>query len=82
MSTAGQASIWFAFGLALLAPGLMRLVTAVIEVPLRRIAGASGYLTVQNVRQRADQLGGALMPIILFTASPLARCTCKASRAR
>jgi putative ABC transport system permease protein len=67
MQTAGQASIWFALGLALLAPWLLRLVTAVLAGPLRRIGGASGELAALNMRQQAGQMSGAVMPVILFT---------------
>ena len=67
MQTAGQAAIWFAIGLALFAPVLIRAATTVVAGPLERLAGASGYLTVLNLRQRTTQLAGALIPIILFT---------------
>lgn len=67
MQTGGQAAIWFSIGLALLAPALVRRVTAFLARPLRRLGGASGYLTAENVRQRSHQMAGALMPIILFT---------------
>jgi ABC-type antimicrobial peptide transport system permease subunit len=67
MQTAGQASIWFAIGLALLAPVLVRTVTVVLAGLLQTLGGVSGYLTVQNVRQRTNQMASALMPIILFT---------------
>jgi ABC-type antimicrobial peptide transport system permease subunit len=67
MATAGQASICFAIGLALLAPLLVRAVTARLAGPLERTAGVSGYLTALNVRQRPNQMASALMPIILFT---------------
>lgn len=67
MQTAGQASIWASIGLALLAPGLVRMVIAVIGRPLQRLTGVSGYLTVLNMRRRTQQMASILMPIILFT---------------
>ncbi len=67
MQTAGSASILASAGFALLAPVLVRGVTAVLAGPLRGIAGASGYLSVHNLRRRSQQMAGALMPIILFT---------------
>ncbi|MEV0718817.1 FtsX-like permease family protein [Asanoa sp. NPDC050611] len=67
MQTAGQASILVSAGLALLSPALIRGMTAVLARPLARLGGASGYLTVANLRRRSHQLGGALMPVILFT---------------
>lgn len=68
MQTAGQTSIWAAIGLALLAPALVRRVTAVLAAPLQRFGGVAGYLTVQNMRHRSGQMATAVMPIILFTA--------------
>jgi FtsX-like permease family len=68
MQTGGQAAIWFAIGLAILAPALLRAATRVAAGPLERLGGASGYLTVENLRHRTQQMAGALMPIILFTA--------------
>ena len=65
MQTAGQAGIWSAIGLALLAPWLLRAVTAVLAGPLR-LLGAAGELAVLNVRQQARQMSGAVMPVILF----------------
>ena len=67
MQTAGQAAIWFAVGLALLAPWLLRVVTAVLAGPLRLLGGASGELAALNMRQQARQMSGAVMPVILFT---------------
>jgi putative ABC transport system permease protein len=67
MQTAGQAGIWAAIGLALLAPELLRLVTAVLSAPVRAFGGVAGELAVLGVRQRTRQLAGAVMPVVLFT---------------
>jgi putative ABC transport system permease protein len=67
MQTAGQAGIWASIGLALLAPELLRLVTAVLAGPVRLAGGAAGELAVLGVRQRTRQLAGAVMPVALFT---------------
>ncbi len=67
MQTAGQAGIWASIGLALFAPELLRLVTAVLGGPVRFIGGAAGELAVLGVRQRTRQLAGAVMPVTLFT---------------
>ena len=64
MQTAGQAGIWAAIGLALLAPELLRLVTMVLR-PLFR--GVAGELAVTGVHARTRQLAGAVMPVLLFT---------------
>lgn len=67
MQTAGQTSIWVAIGLAILAPALVRKTTALIAGPLER-RGLTGYLAVQNLRQRTGQMAAVVMPVILFTA--------------
>jgi putative ABC transport system permease protein len=67
MQTAGQAGIWAAIGLALLAPELLRLVTAVVGFPVRRLGGVAGELAVSGVHSRARQLASAVMPVVLFT---------------
>ena len=67
MQTAGSASIMCAIGLALFSPVLIRRFTGLLAGPLGLLAGASGHLTVQNIKARTNQLATALMPIILFT---------------
>ncbi|MEU4242327.1 FtsX-like permease family protein [Actinoplanes sp. NPDC026619] len=67
MQTAGQAGIWASLGLALLAPELLRLVTAVLGGPVRTLGRAAGELAVAGVRARTRQLAGAVMPVLLFT---------------
>ncbi|HVX45557.1 MAG TPA: FtsX-like permease family protein [Mycobacteriales bacterium] len=66
-SVAGEASVLSSIGFALLAPTLIRRVTYGFAVALQRFTGVGGYLTVQNVRQRSQQMSGALMPIIVLT---------------
>ncbi|MGX6606074.1 FtsX-like permease family protein [Micromonosporaceae bacterium Da 78-11] len=67
MQTAGQAGIWAAIGLALLAPELLRLVTAVLGAPLRALGGVAGELAVLGVHSRIRSMAGAVMPVVLFT---------------
>jgi putative ABC transport system permease protein len=68
MATAGQASLHTAIGLALLAPMLVRTIAGRLSGPLER-AGAGGYVTAINVRQRTQLMASALIPIILLTAT-------------
>lgn len=97
MQTGGQASIWFAIGLALLSPGLMRQFTARFASVLERFAGASGYLAVHTLRRREREMSGVLMPLILVVgiatatlylqaienaASPVAGSTISATEAK
>ena len=67
MQTAGQAGIWAAIGLALLAPELLRLVTPALGPLVRLIGGAPGELAVLGVHTRVRELAGAVMPVLLFT---------------
>lgn len=67
MQTAGQAGIWASVGLALLAPELLRLVTAVLGWPVRLVGRVAGELAVLGVHTRARQLAGAVMPVLIFT---------------
>ena len=68
MQTGGQASIWAAVGLAILAPALARLGATVLAGPVRRLGGELGDVALHGVRRRAREMAGPLMPIILFTA--------------
>ncbi|HEX4224691.1 MAG TPA: FtsX-like permease family protein [Pseudonocardiaceae bacterium] len=67
MGVGAQGSILAAIGFALLAPALLRRAGTALAPPLRR-AGVGGYLTALALRARTQQLAGALVPIILFTA--------------
>jgi putative ABC transport system permease protein len=68
MQTAGQAGIWASIGLALLAPELLRLVTAALRAPLRAV-GVTGELALQTVHARVRQLAAAVMPVVVFTGA-------------
>ncbi|MHC3467312.1 FtsX-like permease family protein [Streptomyces sp. 7R007] len=63
MAPPAYGAILLSVGLALLAPRLLRAV-------LDRLApdGASGWLAVRNLRERADEVAGIMVPLILFTA--------------
>lgn len=67
MAVGGQGAILAAAGFALLAPALLRGAAAALRAPLRRYTGAGGYLTAHNLRERAREMGGVLVPILLFT---------------
>lgn len=59
-------AILLAAGFAILAPAILRILLGALARPITALTGASGYLTVHNMRQRASQLSGVLMPLILF----------------
>jgi putative ABC transport system permease protein len=62
MAPAAYGAILLSVGFALLAPRLLK--GLLDTLPL---SGASGYLAVRNLRERAAELSGVLMPLILFT---------------
>ncbi|MEU4658975.1 FtsX-like permease family protein, partial [Streptomyces sp. NPDC023723] len=73
MAPAAYGAILLSVGFALLAA---RLLTAAVGwLPL---GGASGWLAVRNLRQRAGRLGGILMSLILFMAVATATLTIQA----
>ncbi|WP_344900630.1 FtsX-like permease family protein [Actinomadura meridiana] len=69
MATSGQADILAAIGLALLAPAIMRRVTALVAGPLRLFGGAAGGLAADTMRRRTSALASAVTPIILFVST-------------
>lgn len=68
MATSGQADIFAGIGLALMAPAIMRRVTALVAGPLRLFGGAAGGLAADTMRRRTGALASAVTPIILFVA--------------
>ena len=66
MMTSGQADIFAAIGLALLAPAIMRRVTALASGPIRMLGGATGDLAANVMRRRTGAMASAVTPIILF----------------
>ncbi|WP_406412243.1 FtsX-like permease family protein [Streptomyces sp. NBC_01614] len=73
MAAPAYGAILLSVGFALLAP---RLLEGVLDrLPL---SGASGWLAVRNLRERAGHLAGILMSLILFTAVATATLTMQA----
>ncbi|MEU6852649.1 ABC transporter permease [Actinacidiphila alni] len=66
-SIAGEGAILTGIGFALLAPVLLRAVTAA-AAPLLGLLGSPGTLGVLAVRQRFQRAASAVMPIVLCTA--------------
>jgi putative ABC transport system permease protein len=66
-STAGPSAMLWAAGLALLGPGLTRVIMAVVRWPVRAFSGLAGYLAVLNARSRRVRMAGAVSPIMLLT---------------
>lgn len=66
-STAGPTVIVFAIGLALLGPGITKVMAAVLQRPLRVVSGLAGELAVLNARAQPRRMAAAAMPIMLAT---------------
>ncbi|RSN54665.1 ABC transporter permease [Actinomadura sp. WAC 06369] len=67
MATSGQADIFAALGLALLAPAIVRRAASVLAGPLRRFGGVAGDLAVTGMLRRTGATAAAVTPVILFT---------------
>ncbi|MFK4106882.1 FtsX-like permease family protein [Streptomyces sp. NPDC019531] len=66
MAPAVYGAVLIAVGLALVAPLALRGLMERCEPLLTGIAGSSGYLAAQNMRRRAAEQSGVLLPLILF----------------
>ncbi|MDT0447066.1 FtsX-like permease family protein [Streptomyces johnsoniae] len=65
MAPAAWGAILLSIGLAAFSPALLRMLLRRVGRPIGAM-GAGGYLAVLNTRQRAAQLAGVLMPMVLF----------------
>jgi putative ABC transport system permease protein len=66
-STAGPTALLLASGLALLSPGIARVLTALLRWPLRALSGQAGHLAMQNASARRLRIAAATTPIMLAT---------------
>ncbi|MEV0900650.1 FtsX-like permease family protein [Actinoplanes sp. NPDC049802] len=66
MAAPAFGSILIAAGLAAFSAPLLRALSTMSGGALRLLLGAGGHLAVLNLRRRADELTGVLMPLILF----------------
>lgn len=66
-STAGPSVMLWAIGLAMISPGITKVMAAVLRWPLRAITGTAGYLAMLNARARTVRLAAAVTPIMLAT---------------
>ncbi|MFE0176319.1 FtsX-like permease family protein [Streptomyces sp. NPDC059002] len=65
-STAGPACVLFCIGLALLAPGITKVMVAMVRLPVRALSGLSGYLALRNATTSNVRMAGAIAPIVLL----------------
>lgn len=73
MAPPAQGAIMLSVGLALMAPRLLKGVLGRLA-----LSGAGGWLAVRNLRQRAGELAGILVSLIMFTAVSTATITMQA----
>ncbi len=66
-STAGPSVLLWAIGLALIAPGITRVMLAVLRGPVRAVTGTAGYLATLNARTRTVRMAAVVTPIMLAT---------------
>ncbi len=66
-STAGPSVLLWAIGLALIAPGITRVLLAVLRWPVRAVSGTAGYLATLNARTRTVRMAAVVTPIMLAT---------------
>jgi len=72
MQTSGSASILVGLGLALLAPVLLRWLSAPLAGLVRCLGGGgAGYLAAYNSTRRAHRLAGVLAPVIVLTSAAI-----------
>jgi putative ABC transport system permease protein len=67
MAAPAYGAILLSIGLAVLAPSVLRGLLRRLERPLTVRLAAGGYLAALNLRHRAAELSGVLMPLTLFT---------------
>jgi putative ABC transport system permease protein len=66
-STAGPSVMLWAIALALVSPGITRIVLAVLRWPVRAVTGTAGYLAVLSTKTRAVRVAAVVTPIMLAT---------------
>ncbi|MEP6856377.1 MAG: FtsX-like permease family protein, partial [Pedococcus sp.] len=66
-ATAAPAVILFSIGFALLAPILTKVMTFILQWPVRALGGVTGQLAVLNARGRSGRMAAVMAPVILLT---------------
>ncbi|ANN14403.1 ABC transporter permease [Amycolatopsis orientalis] len=64
-STAGPAVILWALGVAMITPGVAKVMTALLQWPMRLLGGIDARLAVLNTRAGIVRAAGAVTPIML-----------------
>ncbi len=66
-STAGPSVMLWAIALALVSPGVTKLLLAVLRWPVRAFAGTAGHLATLSTKTRAVRVAAVVTPIMLAT---------------
>ncbi|HEX6357551.1 ABC transporter permease [Actinophytocola sp.] len=66
-STAGPSVMLWAIALALVSPGLTKMVMAVLRWPVRAVTGVAGHLAILSTKTRAVRVAAVVTPIMLAT---------------
>lgn len=66
-STAGPSVMLWATALALVAPGITKMMLAIIRWPVRAFTGTTGHLATLSTKTRAVRVAGVVTPIMLAT---------------
>jgi putative ABC transport system permease protein len=64
-STAGPTVLLWALGLAMISPGITRVMVAIVRRPLQWFTGIPGYLATANARANTVRVAAAVTPIML-----------------
>lgn len=66
-STSGPSVMLWAIALALVAPGITKVVLAILRWPTRALTGTAGYLATLSTKTRAIRVAAVVTPIMLAT---------------
>ena len=66
-STAGPSVMLWATAMALVAPGITKVVLALLRWPVRAVSGTAGYLATLSTKTRAVRVAAVVTPIMLAT---------------
>jgi putative ABC transport system permease protein len=66
-STAGPSVMLWAIALALVSPGITKMMLAVLRWPVRAFVGTAGYLATLSTKTRAVRMAAVVTPIMLAT---------------
>jgi putative ABC transport system permease protein len=66
-STAGPSVMLWATAVALVSPGITKVILAILRWPVRAVSGTAGYLATLSTKTRAVRVAAVVTPIMLAT---------------